>query len=42
MKRKEKERGEVRKIMRVRKTKTATDRKGKQQEGRTLGEQSWH
>lgn len=40
MKRKEKERGEVRKIMRVRKTKTAMDRKEKQQEGKTLGEQS--
>lgn len=42
MKRKEKERGEVRKIMRMKKTKTATDRKEKQQEGKTPEEQSWH
>lgn len=33
---------EVRKIMRMKKTKTAADRKEKQQEGKTLGEQSWH
>lgn len=42
MKRKKKERGEVRKIMRMKKTKTGTDRKEKQQEGKTLEEQSWH
>lgn len=37
MKRKEKERGEVRKIMRMKKTKTAMDRKEKQQGGRHCG-----